>query len=77
MAVLASKDLTTAKKSYRQRGSTWCKKLSLLAMIDPSAVQSPAQTFIHNAILFIETFNTAWYNTSSLANWDAIFVDNC
>ena len=35
---------------------------TLLAMVALSAVQSSAQTFIHNAILFIDTFNNAWYN---------------
>ena len=38
------------------------KKLQLLAIIVLSAVQSSAQTFIHNAILFIDTSNNAWYN---------------
>ena len=31
--------------------------ISLLAMIARSAVQSSAQTFIHNAILFFDTSN--------------------
>ena len=31
-------------------------------MIDLSVVQSSVQTFIHNAILFINTYNNAWYN---------------
>ena len=31
-------------------------------MIAISAVQSSAQTFIHNAFLFIDTSNNAWYN---------------
>ena len=35
---------------------------ALPAMIALLAVQSSAQTFIHNAILFIDTFNNAWYN---------------
>ena len=30
-------------------------------MIALSAVQSFAQTFIHNAIFFIDTSNDAWY----------------
>ena len=30
MAILYSKDLTTAKKSYLQWGSTWCKRLLLV-----------------------------------------------
>ena len=30
MAILYSKDLTTAKKSYLQWGSTWCKRLLLI-----------------------------------------------
>ena len=47
----------------------------LPAMIALSAVQSSAETFIHNAILFIDTVNNAWYN--NLDNHDAIFVDNC
>ena len=32
-------------------------KVSLLAMFTLSAVQSSAQTFFHNAILFIDTSN--------------------
>ena len=35
---------------------------TLLAMIALSAVQSSVQTFIHNAILFIDVSNNAWYN---------------
>ena len=31
-------------------------------MIALSAAQSSAQTFIHNAIMFIDTSNNAWYN---------------
>ena len=31
-------------------------------MIALSALQSPAQTFSHNAIMFIDTSNNAWYN---------------
>ena len=31
-------------------------------MIALSAVQSSAQTYIHNGILFIDTSNNAWYN---------------
>ena len=31
-------------------------------MIKLSAVQSSARTFIHNAILFIDTSNNAWYS---------------
>ena len=34
----------------------------LLAIIALSAVQSSAQTFIHDAILFIDTSNNTWYN---------------
>ena len=57
---------------------------SLLAMIALSAVQSSAQTFIHNAILFIDTLNYERYcmlyyfltQSSTLANLDAISVDN-
>ena len=30
-----------------------------LAIVDISAVQSSAQTFIHNAVLFIDTSNNA------------------
>ena len=36
--------------------------MSLLAIVDISAVQSSAQTFIHNTILFIDIFNNAWRN---------------
>ena len=39
---------------------------SLLAMIALSVVQSYAQSFIYNAILFIDTSNNAWYNQ---ADW--------
>ena len=35
---------------------------TLLAMIINLAVQSSTQTFIPNAILFIDTSNNAWYN---------------
>ena len=35
---------------------------ALLAMIALSVVQSSAQTFIYNAILFIDTSDNAWYN---------------
>ena len=38
------------------------QKTSLLAMIALSAVQSSAQTFIHNVILFNDTSDSAWYN---------------
>ena len=31
-------------------------------MIALSALQSPAQTFSHNGIMFIDTSNNAWYN---------------
>ena len=34
----------------------------LLAMITLLAVQSSAQTFIHNVILFFDTSDNAWYN---------------
>ena len=34
----------------------------LLAMIGLSAFQSSAQTFSHNAILFIDASDNAWYN---------------
>ena len=40
--------------------------MSLLAMIALSSVQSFVQTFIHNAILFIDTSNNTWYNQ---AHW--------
>ena len=43
---------------------TQCIWFSLLAMIAISAVKSSAQTFIYNAILFIDTSNNAWYNIS-------------
>ena len=47
-------------------------------MITRSAVQSSAQTFIHNAILFIDTSNKAWYNqVHCIFVQDALFVDNC
>ena len=36
--------------------------MTLLAMIALSAVQSSARTFIHNAILFIDISDNAWYN---------------
>ena len=39
---------------------------SLLAIVDISAVQSSAQTFIHNAILLIYTSYNVWYNQ---AHW--------
>ena len=39
---------------------------TLLAIVDILAVQSSAQTFIHNAILFNEASNNAWYNQ---AHW--------
>ena len=35
---------------------------ALLAMFALSVVQSSAQTFIYNAILFIDTSDNAWYN---------------
>ena len=38
----------------------------LIAMIDFLTVQSSAQTFIHNAIVFIDTPNNALYNQ---AHW--------
>ena len=47
--------------------------ITLLAMIGISAVQSSAHAFIHNAFLFIDTS----IQSSSLANWDTIFADNC
>ena len=34
---------------------------ALLAITDISTVQSSAQTFIHNAVLFIDSFNNAWH----------------
>ena len=37
-----------------------------VAIVDISSVQSSAQTFIHNAILFIDTSNNAWHNQ---AHW--------
>ena len=47
----------------------WRRKLQtnhlyrpLLAMIALLAVQSSAQTFIHNTVLFIDTSDHAWYN---------------
>ena len=40
--------------------------VSLLAIVDISSVQSSAETFIHNAILFIDTSNNAWHNQ---AHW--------
>ena len=39
---------------------------SLLAIVDTSSVQSSAQTFIYNAILFIDTSDKAWHNQ---AHW--------
>ena len=39
---------------------------TLLVIVNISAVQSFAQTFIHNAILFIDTSNNAWHNQ---AHW--------
>ena len=41
----------------------------LLAMIALSTVQSSAQTFIHNAVLFIDTSNNAWYNQPHWLIW--------
>ena len=38
----------------------------LLAIVDISAVQSSAHTFIHNAFLFIDTSNNVSYNQ---AHW--------
>ena len=35
------------------------QKYSLLAIVDISTAQSSAQTFIHNAILFIDTSDNA------------------
>ena len=49
---------------------------STLLVINISTVQSSAQTFIHNAIFFIDTSNNAWYNQAHLADQDAIFVNN-
>ena len=47
-------------------------------MIALSAAQSFVQTFIHNAILLINTFNNAWSNQAYwLANHDSKFGDNC
>ena len=37
-------------------------KNTLLAIVDISAIQSSAQTFIHNAISFTDTSNNAWHN---------------
>ena len=34
----------------------------LLAIVDISAVQSSVQTFVHNAIMLIDTSDNAWYN---------------
>ena len=36
--------------------------MTLLAIVNILTVQSSAQKFIHNAILFIDTSNSAWYN---------------
>ena len=44
----------------------WNRLRTLLAIVDIMAVQSSAQTFIHNTILFIDTFNNAWHNQ---ADW--------
>ena len=35
-------------------------------MVAVSVVQSSSQTFIHNAILFIDNFDNAWYSN---AHW--------
>ena len=40
--------------------------ITVLAIVDISALQSPAQIFIHNVILFIDTSNNAWHNQ---AHW--------
>ena len=48
----------------------------LLAMIALSAVRSSAKTFIHNAIVVIDTADNV-DTISSLASQDAIFVDSC
>ena len=47
---------------------------TLLAIIALSDARSSAQTFIHNAILFIVQ---CLIQSSSLVNRDVIFVDNC
>ena len=51
-------------KGVRANGSKTIatKKLSFIAMIALSAVQSSAKKFIHNAILFIETSDIARFN---------------
>ena len=41
-------------------------KETLLAIVDISAVQSPAHTFIYCAILFIHNPNNVWHNQ---AHW--------
>ena len=44
------------------RKPIWKYFVPLLAMIALSAVQSFAQSYIHNAVLFIGTSDKAWYN---------------
>ena len=59
-------------------GALYCIAVtfSLLAMIALSTVQSFARILIHNTILFINT-STTKVQQRSLANWAAIFGDNC
>ena len=66
MAMLASKDFTTGFYIRWYKIKKEIVNISLLAIVDISAVQSSAQTFIHNAILIPDTSKNAWH---SQAHW--------
>ena len=64
-SIVPTKETLTPREN--EKGSeNYRRRATLLAIIALSAVQSSTQTFIHNAILFINTTNNAWYNE---AHW--------